>query len=268
MRPATTLDAFLDGRLQLLQPRDGYRAGLDAVLLAATVAQAKSGMQLVDLGAGVGAVGLAVAMRLAGARVTLIERQAPLVTLAQENIELNRLGDRVRMIPADLEGPAAVLDAAGLPADSFDAALANPPFQVEGAGRAPPDATKAGAHVMAAGGIERWARASARLVRAGGTVAMIHRADALAEVLAAFHGRFGGLTVLPVHPRPTGEAVRVVVAGIKGSKAPLRLLPALVLHEPDGHGFTPRLRAILRQGAGLDLWASDAPALVQPAPFA
>ena len=267
--PASTLDAFLGGRLMLRQPCDGYRAGLDAMLLAATVPGSDPGpATIVDLGAGVGALGLAAAVRVPSLQVVLVEREPVLVRMCAENIERNDLGRRARAVNADIEANSALLDDAGLAADLFDHVLANPPFQVEGNGRTPPDRLKAGAHVMPAGGIERWVRSCARLARPGGTATLIHRAEALPELLAAFGGRFGGMVVLPVHPRRGEAAVRVIVAGRKGSRAPMRLLPGLVVHNDDGHAFTPMLDAILQHGAGLDLWSARAPALVGAAGIA
>jgi len=267
---ATTLDAFLGGRLVLLQPESGYRAGLDAVLLAATVpAPAVKGepAAIADLGAGVGAVGLAAVTRLPGLRAVMVERESALAALARENIIRNGLDDRASVIVADLEAPARELETVGFAADRFDYVVANPPFQIEGDGHPPPDPLKARAHVMPTGGVERWVRTMARLTRPGGTATMIHRADALPGLLAAFAGRFGALSILPIHPRAGEPAGRVIIAGRKGSRAPLSLLPGLVVHAAQGHGFSPMLEAILRHGAGLDLWARGAPLLV-PMPHA
>lgn len=236
----------------LLQPEGGYRAGLDAVVLAAAIGvDPAQDARIVDLGAGVGAVGLCLAARAPAVRVVLVERAAELAALAQRNIAANGLAARARVITADLTQPAAVLEAAGLEGDSFDHVVANPPYQTEGEGRMPTDALKAGAHVMAAGGIDRWVRTAARLAKAGGTATVIHRADALGELLAAFAGRFGAVTVRPVHPRLGEPAMRILVAGIKGSRAPLQLLPGLVVHEATGHGFTPQMQGILRDGRPL-----------------
>jgi tRNA1(Val) A37 N6-methylase TrmN6 len=264
VQPATTLDAFLGGRLMLLQPATGYRAGLDAVLLAATVpgGEARGSLRIADLGAGIGTVGLCVAARLLSSRLTLIEREGALVALARQNIARNELDARVCVVSADIEAPAAALDALGLTADTFDHVVANPPFQVVGEGRLPADPLRARARVMAAGGVERWVRACARLVRPGGTAAMIHRGDALPELLGAFSGRFGALAVLPVHPRSSEPAARVIVTGTKGSGGGVCLLPGLVVHDAAGHEFTAMLQAILRGGAGLELTGAGAPRLV------
>ncbi|MEQ1615792.1 MAG: methyltransferase, partial [Hyphomicrobiaceae bacterium] len=138
-----TIDAFLGGKLVLLQPRTGYRAGLDAVLLAATVPAGK-GAIIADLGAGVGTVGLSAVTRVSSLHAVLVERDASLAALACDNIARNNLGPRADLIVADFEiQPAAELEALGLAADRFDHVVANPPFQIEGNGRNPPDPLKA-----------------------------------------------------------------------------------------------------------------------------
>ena len=145
-------------------------------------------------------------------------------------------------------------------AESFDHVLANPPYNPQGAGTVSLEALKAAANVMPGGNLARWARFMAAMARPGGSATMIHRADAVGEVLSAFAGRFGGLLVFPLYPREGKSAIRVLVQGIKGSSAPVELRPGLVLHEagqplpPRGRGDpAPRRRAVsqgTRQGTG------------------
>jgi tRNA1(Val) A37 N6-methylase TrmN6 len=250
---SATEDAFLGGALSILQPKAGYRAGLDAVLLAASVPQ--DARAVLDMGAGVGVVGLAVARRLADARVTMIEREPELAALACANIARNELGQRVRLIEADiLKLPR---EDAGAADETFDHVLANPPYHVEGRGTAATDRAKAGSHAMAPGDLERWVRCMARMARPGGAATLIHRADALGDILTALAGRFGGAIVLPIHPREGEPASRVLVQARKGSRAPLQLSAGLVLHNAD-HSFRRDVDAILRHGAALDLAKSPA----------
>lgn len=249
--PAVTDDAFLGGALQVLQPKSGYRAGLDAVLLAAAVA-ARDGEHALDAGAGVGVAGLALARRLPGVRVTLVERDVQFAGLARGNIERNGLGERVRLIQTDLTRPLKEAGDLASAADSFDHVLANPPYHTEGHGTAAGDAQKAAANAMPDGALDRWVQFMAAMVRPGGSATLIHRADALHAILSALSGRFGGTLVLPVHPREAEPASRVLVQATKGSRAGLELLPGLVLHAA-GHGFRPEVKAILRQGAALPL---------------
>ena len=251
--PSVTDDAFLGGALRILQPRDGYRAGVDAVLLAAS-APVKAGQRerVLDVGAGVGVVGLAVARRIADAEVVLIEREPRLAELARTNIERNGLSERVRVVEADVEQPLGRQPALAAMAESFDHVLANPPFHTQGSGTAAADPAKAAANAMAEDSLVGWARFLAAMARPSGTAAVIHKAEALAALLAAWNGRFGALEVLPIHPRRDAAAIRVIVHGIKGSRAPLGILPQLTLHGDD-NGFRPEIDRILRQGAGLEM---------------
>jgi FkbM family methyltransferase len=250
---SVTDDAFLGGALRILQPRDGYRAGVDAVLLAAS-APVKAGQRerVLDVGAGVGVVGLAVARRIADAEVVLVERDARLAALARSNVERNALSGRVRVVEADVEQPLGRQPALAAMAESFDHALANPPFHTQGSGTAAADATKAAANAMAGDSLVGWSRFMAAMARPSGTAAVIHKAEALAALLAAWNGRFGSVKVLPIHPRRDAAAIRVIVHGIKGSRAPLGILPQLTLHGDD-NGFRPEIDRILRQGAGLEM---------------
>jgi tRNA1(Val) A37 N6-methylase TrmN6 len=246
-----TEDVFLGGGLSILQPKSGYRAGLDAVLLAAA-APARDGDLVLDAGAGVGVVGLAVARRVPYARVVLVERDSSLAALARRNVEHNDLSERVHVIDADLAGPLAEAAELHAAAESFHHVLANPPFHVEGRGTAAAEPIKAGAHAMPSGDLQRWARFMASMARPGGTATMIHRADALGRILAVLDGRFGAAHVLPIHPRAGEPASRVLVQATKGSRAPLQLRPGLILHNAD-NSFRPEAEAILRHGAALDL---------------
>jgi tRNA1(Val) A37 N6-methylase TrmN6 len=244
-------DAFLGGRLHIFQPGTGYRAGLDAVLLAATVV-ARPGAQVLDVGAGVGVVGLCIAYRLPDVRITLVERDARLAALARRNVQRNDLDARVHVVEADILRPLGASPELAAGAERFDHVLANPPFHAEGRGTAAGDPVKAGANAMPSGALDRWARFLAAMARPGGLVTLIHRAEALAEVLAALEGRFGGTVVVPLHPREGQPAARVLVRAVKGSRAPLELRPGLILHKADS-SFRPGIAAVLREGAALPL---------------
>lgn len=248
-----TDDAFLGGALQILQPKSGYRAGLDAVMLAAAVpATAGRPMHVLDVGAGVGTAGLCLARRAESAEVTLLEREPALAHLAAENIRRNGLGARVRVMQCEVGLSAAGLQDLDLAPESFDQVIANPPFHARDAGTLAPDALKARAHAMPETDLERWVRFMARMAAPGGGVTVIHKAVALGHLLSLLEGRFGALKVLPLHPRTVAPAHRVIVQGIKGSRAPLALLPGFVLHGA-GDDFTPEAQAILRASAALPM---------------
>jgi tRNA1(Val) A37 N6-methylase TrmN6 len=253
---SVTDDAFLGGALSLLQPAAGYRAGIDAVFLAAAVPSSpEKPDRVLDLGAGVGTAGLCVARRCTRSFVVLLEMQAPLVALARQNIDRNGLAERVKAIEAEIGAATAVeLKELGLEAESFDHVIANPPFHIEGGGTLSSNELKAGSHAMSEEALDVWCRFAARMAKPGGTATLIHKVEALPALLAALGSRFGALKVLPLHPRPDEPAIRVIVQGTKGSKAPLSLLPGAVLHERGrDNGFTPGAARVLRLGAGLDL---------------
>lgn len=248
-----TDDAFLGGQLGILQPVSAYRAGVDAVLLAAAAPVVAGARQAVlDAGAGVGVVGLCIAARVHDARVTLVEAEPRLVEIAGENIRRNGLVERVRSVLADITVNASTLARLGLEPERFDHVLANPPFDTEGHSRAPRSPLKARAHAMPANGLESWCRFLARMTAPGGTATMIHRADALPDVLGGLAGRFGDIRVLPIYPRPDGPAIRIIAQGTKGSRAPVSILPGLILHDR-GNAFSAAASAILRHGRGLSL---------------
>jgi tRNA1(Val) A37 N6-methylase TrmN6 len=248
----TTNDAVLGGRLVLRQPRRGHRVGHDAILLAAATG-ARAGEHAVDLGAGVGAAGLALAARVPALSVTLVEIDPALVALAADNIRHNRLDDRVRAVALDATAPARAFAAAALPPGSATRVLMNPPFNDGTTRNLSPDAGRRLAHVAPAG-IAPWLRSAGRLLGARGSLTLIWRADGLPDLLAALARGFGAVRVQPVHPRPDAPAIRVLVRAVKGSRAPLALLPALVLADADGRP-SAQAEAALRHGAALPLAA-------------
>jgi FkbM family methyltransferase len=241
-------DRLLDGRLLLSQPRKGHRAGSDAILLAAAIPELGEG-PLLDIGAGVGTVGLAVALAQPALRVVLVERDPDLAALAERNIADNAVSARVSAICADIEAPAATLAAAGLQPGYFACVAMNPPFFAPGDTRPSPVPNRRAAHV-ADGGLEAWLKAARRLLRPDGRLCLIHRADALPEILAGLSRGFGAVAIRPIHPAAGGPAVRVLVTASRGSRKPAALLPALLLHDEEGR-FTPESEAIHRGRARL-----------------
>jgi tRNA1(Val) A37 N6-methylase TrmN6 len=229
----TTDDAVFGGRLRLRQPRRGHRVGHDAILLAAATA-AKPGEHAVDLGAGVGAAGLALAARVDRLRVTLVELDPALVALAGGNAQRNGLGGRVSALNLDVTAPARAYAAAGLKPGTAERVLMNPPFNDPARQRISPNARRRLAHMAAPEMLAAWASAAARLLRARGVLTLIWRADGLAEVLAALSGAFGGVALMPVHPKPGAPAIRILVRAVKASRAPLTLYPGLVLNDQSG----------------------------------
>ena len=234
---ATRCDRFYGGRFALMQPQGrGYRSGLDALLLAATLPATATG-RLADIGAGAGAVGLAAACRNASIDVTLVENSPVMADLARRGLELpanSELAGRLRLIEADILAGGTARAAAGLGDGTFGHVLTNPPYHPHDH-RISPDPLRAAAMSAADGDfLARWVRACAALLSHGGRFATIVRTDALPTLLAACDGRIGALRLLAIHARADAPAPRLLVLGRKGSRAPLSLLPARILHRADG----------------------------------
>jgi tRNA1(Val) A37 N6-methylase TrmN6 len=227
----TTEDAFLGGQLRLRQPKTGHRAGHDAILLAAATA-ARPGQTVADFGAGVGTAGLALARRVGGLELWLLEIDPRLAQLSRENAADNGLPAHVREL--DIAAGAAAFDRAGLPPDSADVVLMNPPFNDPARHRASPDAAREIAHVATSTTLETWTHAARRVLKSGGVLTLIWRADGLAEVLAALDRGFGSPAILPVHGDPGQPAIRIIVRAVKGGRAPLALLAATALRDAEG----------------------------------
>jgi tRNA1(Val) A37 N6-methylase TrmN6 len=223
-----TDDAFLGGRLRLRQPRSGHRAGHDAMLLAAATL-ARSGDRVVDFGAGVGAAGLAVATRVPGIQLVLAEIDPELAGLARGNAASNAIAADVVVL--DVTSAADAFAAAGLFPDSADVVLMNPPFNDSVRHRASPDRQRKIAHVATSATLDDWIHAARRILKSGGVLTLIWRADGLSEVLAALDRGFGSLDVLPVHSDAATPAIRLLVRARKGGKAPTRMHAALMLND-------------------------------------
>lgn len=249
--PEVTDDGVLGGRLRLVQPRRGHRVGHDAILLAAATDVQPDGLA-VDLGAGVGAAGLALAVRVAGARVRLVEIDPRLAELARANIARNGLSGRAGVDVLDVEGDAQSFASAGLGSGSADAVLMNPPFNDPARFAASPDAARRAAHMGDAGRLSVWLATAARLLRPAGALTLIHRADAWDDVRAALATGFGEMAVLPVHPRPGAPAIRIIVRAVKGARAGVAVLPALILQD-DRNRPSAAAEAVLRSARALPM---------------
>jgi len=224
-------DAFLGGQLRLKQLKSGHRAGHDAVLLAAAT-PARPGARVADLGAGAGVAGLAVARRVAGIDLVLVEIEAALAGLARANADANAI--HADVIVLDLEADATAFAAAGLAPDSVDAVLMNPPFNDPARHRASPDTARGIAHMATATTLSKWVHAARRILKSRGVLTLIWRADGIAEVIAALDHGFGSLQVLPIHGDARGPALRILVGATKGGRAPTQIHPSLLLNDESG----------------------------------
>ncbi len=228
----TTQDHFLNGRMVLKQPAKGHRIGLDAMILADFAP--KGAKHVADFGAGVGAVGIAYALNNIDANVILVERDAEIASLARENLSLNGLAKRVTICEADLFAPAKTRELAGLMPRSVDLVLTNPPFLNENDARVSPNDKRRAAHVLDGGTLDDWLRATAHMLKPSGVLVMIHRADALHDILNALQGagatrsRFGAVEITPVYTDATEPATRLLVKATLGSRKKLAILPAII----------------------------------------
>ncbi|MCX7355967.1 MAG: methyltransferase [Alphaproteobacteria bacterium] len=244
-RTSESEDRLLGGAVRLRQPRQGYRAAIDPIFLAASV-PAKRGERVLELGVGSGAAALCLAHRVAGCVVVGLERQRIVAALAARNAELNGMADRIEIVVGDLlDLPASVKTR------RFDHVMANPPYLPPGrADRRKPGARDA-SDVEGSADLRAWVDCALRRVKPRGTVTFVHRADRLDALLAAFEGRAGGIVVIPLWPKAGTAAKRVIVRARTGVATPLILTAGLILHQPDG-SFTQAAERILREGAVLE----------------
>lgn len=240
--PEIVENALLGGRVRLLQPAKGYRAGMDAALLAAAC-DAAPGERVIEAGCGAGAVLMQIAARRQGVTLTGLERDPAMAALARRNADLNNAP--VTVVEGDVAKGFRTLD---LPV--FDRAVSNPPFFDDPGALRAPAAGKTGAW-MAEDGLGAWTKFLLKSVREGGKIVVIHRADRLVDLLAGLGETAGSFSIRPVHSFADEPAKRVLVQAIKTGKAPLRLLPALVLHARGGAKHSAEAEAILRGEAGL-----------------
>lgn len=271
-----TDDLFLGGALKIYQPRKGFRSGIDAILLAASlptvpqVAASRNGngtarngqlndhgnhnpagasasqgvpVRVLEAGCGAGVVSLAIARRCETVTIEAIEIEAFNAEIARRNAIRNNLDDRVTIITGDLTEPVTRLEMLGLKRNSYDYVVANPPFFREHEMRFSDNPLRQRAKRAKAETLEQWVRFLTAMAAPKGVISLIYRAEALAEVLAVLEGRFGGVRVMPLFSKPNVPANRVIIQGIKGSRAPLTLLQGGVLHDEAGQ-YLPEIKAL------------------------
>jgi len=250
MDDAFTIDAFHRGGFHAVQPAaTGHRAGSDALLLACALPPGASG-RLADIGAGSGVAGLAALAMNPGLAADLIEVDPLMAAFARQTLALPEnaaFAGRATVIEADVRLTGARRRTAGLADAAYDFAISNPPYHAVHE-RASPDGRRALAHRMEEGGLDAWLRTAAAILKPGATFAMVWRPVQLRELLDCVQGRFGGLCIVPLHSRADAAAGRIIVRMVRGSRAPLAILPGIVLHGADGKA-TPQAQALLNGAA-------------------
>lgn len=243
---AVSRDTLLGGRVEFLQPKQGFRAAIDAVLLAAAL-PATPGQRVLDVGCGVGTAGLCLARRIEDVSVDGVDVQADLVGLARENAALNGFEHRMEFFTADIAA-----DARPPLTNHYDHVMTNPPFGDPTRHRAPDDMAGTLARIETGPTLESWLDYCLRRLKSRGRLSLIHRADALDRILSHLSGRLGNLVVFPLWPKRGQAAKRVIVSGQKERRTPLIMAPGLELHDGTGD-YAVAARRILWEGAGLDL---------------
>jgi tRNA1(Val) A37 N6-methylase TrmN6 len=240
-----TEDTMLGGKIRLQQPKEGFRAAIDTVFLAAVV-PAKAGQRVLETGTGSGAAALCLAHRADAVQITGIDVNPRMISLAESNIQLNRMVEKIDVTVGDV--------ADRLPDDfdaAFDHVMKNPPYLPDTSTHVSPNQDRALATMEAGADLKRWLKYGHDALRSKGYLTVIHRADRLDGVIQSLSANFGGVAVLPLWPREGEEAKRVIVQARKGVRSPARILPGLVIHEANG-SYTDAASAVLK-GAHLPL---------------
>ncbi|MEJ8561739.1 methyltransferase [Yoonia sp. GPGPB17] len=245
-----TQDDFLGGKIAIWQPRKGYRAGVDPVILAASVA-AKPKQSILELGCGVGVASLCLAARVPDLEITGVEVQADYAKLARRNGQENALPFDV--ITADLRDLPT-----GLRQRRFDHVIMNPPYFDRDAGTASDDSGKD----IALGGdtpLQDWLAVGAKRVGPRGYMALIQRMERLPDVLRALEGRLGAIVVRPISGRGGRAPELFLLQARQEGRTPFRMAPALIMHKGDSHAgdqesYRPDVGRALRSGAELPIW--------------
>lgn len=241
----TTKDHFLGGRIELVQPRAGYRAGIDSIFLAAAI-QAKPGESVLDVGAGVGAASLALAHRRPDLKIMGIEIQEDLAALAQDNIKANGCGANVSILQGDVGAPPPAFKE-----HSFDHVMTNPPYYEESRSKTSPHQGKAQANTEGDVGLDEWLKFCIRMLKPKGTLTVIHRTERGFDVMTNIWDYVGQINVYPLWPTPEKPARRLLIQGRKGIRGDASLLAGIVLHEGE-EKYSPQAERILRHAEALE----------------
>ena len=235
-----TIDDFLGGKIRLKQPKDGLRATSDAVLLSA-VCSPKTGESVLDVGCGAGVVALCIGSGQKNSNLTGIELQPSLAELAVENALLNHIP--LNVYQADIRRKDLLKD------HFFHHIVTNPPFYTEDPQRRNESQEIAYKEMVP---LKDWISFCLKHLRPKGTFSIIHRTEAVPEILSVLQAKLGGLVLIPIWPKQGTAPKRVIIQGILGSKKPFCLHPGIVLHHAD-NTRTEMAEAIMRQGMKIQL---------------
>ena len=255
----TTIDGFLDNSFFVVQPQKGnHRSGLDAVLLAATIAEKATG-RLADLGSGCGVAGMAVAQRCSNIQADLFEINPRCVEYTRQSIELpqnTHLKERLNVVQADVTLTGDERQTVGLEPNTYDHIISNPPYN-DASHQVTPMEEKAQAHVLHADMLLKWVKTAAYIARHKAKLTLIMRPENLPELLTALEGRFGSIKIKPVQAVAIGPAFLMLVRAVKGGKAPLQMLAPIAIRDnppkDSPHELAQNMEEISRGRACLEL---------------
>ena len=235
-------DYLLDKRIKIFQPQDGYRAAIDAVLLAAAVTKIKKGDNILDVGSGTGAISLCLAERFKNSNISItgLEIQTSLAELSNMSAKANGF-TFVNFINREIKD-------ACLPFCSFSHVISNPPYSEKDLPS--PKTGKATAHNFKNSGLAEWINFCIKMIKSQGYFYMINRAEALDDILYTIHGKLGEIKIIPIYSKTEQTAKRVIVCARKDSKAPLILYNPLIVHDTNGN-YTEAAQKILRGGESI-----------------
>lgn len=241
-----TDDAFLGGKLNILQPLKGYRAAMDPVLMAAAAPRLRNG-HVLDLGAGVGTAGFCYLNRCPDVKVTGLELQEDLSKLSIENATRNDFAEQYTAVQGDLSDKAIKEVASNF----FDMVITNPPYVDARKATNSPDVVRQKANIETDVSLSLWLDFTLKKLKQKGWLVLIQRADRIDDILVSLHGKLGEVSIIPLWPKQGEPAKRVIIRGRKSVKGAAIMHPGLCLHE-DGRRYTKEAEAILRDGQPLD----------------
>lgn len=247
-RIKTVSTTLLNGSVHLLQPEKGFKASTDTVFLAAAV-PANAGDAVCDMGCSSGGAGLCVIRRVPNIRLTGIEVDEQMIVLARENASLNDCVEDCSFIEGDIREACKPMER------QFDHVMCNPPYMESGTWMPAPQESRRrarGYHGLDEGALKDWIAAAHRLLKDGGTLTMIHRADRTQDIVSilSHKNHFGALEILPLFSKQGQPAKRVIIRAKRARKTPSILHAGLALHEQDG-SYTRAAEEILRNAKAL-----------------
>lgn len=249
-----TDDDFLNGKLKLRQPAKGYRAGNDALLLAAALPIMNGNM--LEVGAGIGAPSLCYLTRMsksgATPQLTMVEKFKDIVELAEHNVRHNDFTSQINIIHADIFDSATTHEKLGLKSDCFDHIFSNPPFFDPTKNKTSSDDYKAQAHSIKHDDLERWLIYMVRVLKNKADMTIIYPMEHLYIILKMLENRIGDIRIRPIFSKYNVPATRFLLQGKKGSRASLKMLPDLVLRHDDGQ-VTEFAENVFRHGAAIEM---------------